>query len=54
MNNREIFYKRSGDLVYIKPPEFNELDYIIELWSDEKTMVDVGGTVTLPEERKKD
>lgn len=54
MGNNEILYKKSGDLVYIKQPEFNELDYVAKLWSDKETMKDVGGTVTLPEQRKKD
>jgi RimJ/RimL family protein N-acetyltransferase len=54
MNNNEILYKKSGDLVYIKQPEFNELDFVVKLWSDKGTMKDVGGTVTLPKERRRE
>ncbi|MGL4991212.1 MAG: GNAT family N-acetyltransferase [Sarcina sp.] len=36
-------YKRSGSLVYIKKPNYNELDYTKELWADYETMKEVGG-----------
>jgi 8-oxo-dGTP pyrophosphatase MutT (NUDIX family)/RimJ/RimL family protein N-acetyltransferase len=45
-------FKRKGNLVYIKQPEFKELDYVAELWSDEETMRDVGGVIAFPLERR--
>lgn len=44
-------YRRDGKLVYIKQPEFSELDYIRELWSDYETMKDVGGTFEFSREK---
>ncbi|GAA0115503.1 GNAT family N-acetyltransferase [Clostridium senegalense] len=38
------FIKR-GNLVYIRKPDFEEIDYIKKLWSDEDTMRDVGGAI---------
>ena len=45
-------FKKCGRLVYIKKPEFNELDYVTSLWADEKTMKDVGGAVVFSSDRK--
>ncbi|MGH4125070.1 MAG: GNAT family N-acetyltransferase [Clostridium sp.] len=41
-----------GKLVYIKQPNFDELDFVAELWSDEETMNDVGGVVPFPTEKR--
>lgn len=46
-----ILYRRDGRLVYIKQPEYEELNYVKKLWSDIDTMRDVGGTFQFPEER---
>jgi 8-oxo-dGTP pyrophosphatase MutT (NUDIX family)/RimJ/RimL family protein N-acetyltransferase len=45
-------FKRYGKLVYIKQPVFSELEYVSELWNDEETMKDVGGTIPFPEHRR--
>lgn len=45
-------YKRTGKLVYIKKPEFDELDYTKELWSDYNTMKDIGGVYDFSEKNK--
>ncbi|WP_427339829.1 GNAT family N-acetyltransferase [Caloranaerobacter sp. DY30410] len=54
MDKNGNFFKKEGRLIYIKQPEFDELDYVSELWSDENTMKDVGGVVSFPKERRKD
>lgn len=54
MNNIKNLFKKEGNLVYLKQPEFNELSYVEELWADEGTMIDVGGIVPFPEERRKE
>ncbi|MGL5646501.1 MAG: GNAT family N-acetyltransferase [Clostridium sp.] len=36
-------YRRNGKKVYIKQPEFNEMEYVSELWSDRETMEGIGG-----------
>ncbi|MCB2310458.1 hypothetical protein LGL55_04900 [Clostridium tagluense] len=41
-------FKIDGKVVYIRQPNFAELDFIAELWSDEESMNDVGGVVTFP------
>jgi 8-oxo-dGTP pyrophosphatase MutT (NUDIX family)/RimJ/RimL family protein N-acetyltransferase len=45
-------FKRKGKLVYINQPDFQELDYTAELWSDEETMRDVGGVIPFSLERR--
>ncbi|MGL5152706.1 MAG: GNAT family N-acetyltransferase [Clostridium sp.] len=50
--DREL-YRRNGKNVYIKQPEFDELDYVSKLWADEETMRDIGGTFNFPEEKWK-
>lgn len=45
-------FKKCGRFVYIKKPEFNELDYVSSLWADEKTMADVGGSIVFSDSRK--
>jgi 8-oxo-dGTP pyrophosphatase MutT (NUDIX family)/RimJ/RimL family protein N-acetyltransferase len=45
-------FKRKGNLVYIKQPDFQELDYTAKLWSDEGTMRDVGGVIPFQLERR--
>ena len=44
--------RRDGKLIYIKQPDFDELDYVSELWSDEETMKDVGGVIFFPKEKR--
>lgn len=44
-------YRRDGKLIYIKQPEFNELEYTQRLWNDEKTMEDIGGVFNFPKEK---
>lgn len=48
----ETQFQRRGNLVYIKQPNFDELDYVAKLWLDEETMVDVGGVVAFPAEKR--
>jgi 8-oxo-dGTP pyrophosphatase MutT (NUDIX family)/RimJ/RimL family protein N-acetyltransferase len=45
-------FRKDGNLVYIKKPDFDELDYVEELWADEETMIDVGGCIVFPMERR--
>ncbi|TDT61897.1 GNAT family N-acetyltransferase [Fonticella tunisiensis] len=45
-------FRADGNLVYIKKPNFDELDYVAELWADEETMNDVGGVVSFPVEKR--
>lgn len=47
----ENLYRRDGKLVYIKQPEFNELEYTEFLWSDKDTMGDIGGTFSFTKEK---
>lgn len=51
MESYRGLYRRDGKLVYIKQPEFSELNYIKELWSDYETMKDVGGTFEFSREK---
>ena len=46
-------YKRSGSLIYIKRPDFEELDYTKALWNDYDTMKDIGGIYDFNERHKK-
>ncbi|MGL4655990.1 MAG: GNAT family N-acetyltransferase [Sarcina sp.] len=45
-------YKRSGSLIYIKKPEFEELAYTKILWGDYETMKDIGGIYDFTERHK--
>lgn len=45
---------KEGQLIYLKSPDFNELDEVAKLWSDEATMKEVGGTVVFKKERYQD
>ena len=40
--------------IFLMQPKFEELDYVARLWSDEKTMEEVGGPVPFPEEKRTD
>lgn len=51
MNGKINLYRRNGKKVYIKQPEFNELEFVAKLWGDEETMADIGGAYLFPEER---
>lgn len=42
MDSNINLYRRNGKSVYIKMPEFNELAYVKELWSDKKNIGDTG------------
>lgn len=44
-------YRRNGKNIYIKQPEFKDLFFVSKLWSDEKTMEDIGGAFNFPENR---
>lgn len=46
-NQREL----RGKKVYIRPPKYEELEYIKWLWSDPETMKDVGGPITLSDDK---
>lgn len=52
MEHKKEAYKRSGNLVHIKKPTFEELEYTKKLWSDYDTMKDIGGVFELNERRK--
>lgn len=52
MKNKINEIVSSGKLVYIKQPNIDELNYVSELWTDEETMRDVGGTIAFPEEKR--
>jgi RimJ/RimL family protein N-acetyltransferase/NTP pyrophosphatase (non-canonical NTP hydrolase) len=45
-------FRLDGNLVYIKQPNFAELDFVAELWSEEETMKDVGGIISFPKEKR--
>lgn len=42
MDSNINLYRRNGKSVYIKMPEFSELAYVKELWSDKKNIGDTG------------
>lgn len=44
-------YRRNGKKIYIKQPEYKELNFVSKLWSDEETMRDVGGVFHFPENK---
>ncbi|MGL5634405.1 MAG: GNAT family N-acetyltransferase [Sarcina sp.] len=46
-------YKRTGNLVYIKKPNFEELEYTKKLWSDYDTMKEIGGVYDFTENHKR-
>lgn len=48
MNVKNIFYRRDGKEIYIKTPDFEELEYTRKLWADHDSMVDVGKVVEFP------
>lgn len=52
MQQNKEAYKRGGNLVYIKKPTFEELEYTKKLWSDYDTMKDIGGVFELNDRRK--
>ncbi|MGL4849618.1 MAG: GNAT family N-acetyltransferase [Clostridium sp.] len=39
----QSLYRRNGKKVYIKQPEFNEMEYVSILWGDKETMEGIGG-----------
>ncbi len=44
-------YRRNGKDVYIKQPEFEELEFVSKLWGDRETMKDIGGIFNFPKEK---
>ena len=51
MSNKINLYRRNGKYIYIKMPEFNELAFVEELWSNKKNMGDFGGAYSFPKEK---
>lgn len=51
MKLRDGLYRRNGKKVYIKQPEYNELEFVKELWSHKQTMKDIGGVFYFTEEK---
>lgn len=51
MDKVSNLYRRNGKSVYIKQPEFEELDFVSKLWSDEETMAEIGGAYVFPREK---
>ncbi|MGL4875630.1 MAG: GNAT family N-acetyltransferase [Clostridium sp.] len=47
----ESLYRRNGKKVYIKQPEFNEMEYVSLLWSDKETMEGIGGIFHFTKEK---
>ncbi len=47
----EGLYRRNGKKVYIKQPEYSEMAYVSELWSDEATMEGIGGVFNFSEDK---
>lgn len=52
MENSEILYRRNGKKVYIKQPEFEELELVAKLWADEDTMKSIGGVFDFPKNKR--
>ncbi|MPQ45114.1 GNAT family N-acetyltransferase [Clostridium tarantellae] len=50
MKESKVKYRREGKKVYIKNPEFHELEYTQKLWSDFDSMEDVGRVISFPKE----
>lgn len=48
MNEKFNLYRRSGKEVYIKAPEFEELNFVKEFWSDRKNMGEFGKEYYFP------
>jgi RimJ/RimL family protein N-acetyltransferase/putative intracellular protease/amidase len=44
-------YRRDGNLVYIKQPRFEELNYVKKLWCDYETMKEIGGVFSFQEDK---
>ncbi len=40
-----------GKNIYLRPPGYDELEYIQWLWMDEETMKEVGGSISLSDEQ---
>lgn len=51
MKNKINLYRRNGKLIYIKMPEFNELSFVKELWSNKKNIGEFGEVYSFPEEK---
>lgn len=51
MDRRETLYRRNGKNVYIKQPEYEELEFVRELWADRDTMKDIGGVFDFSENK---
>jgi len=44
-------YRRNGKDIYIKQPDYKDLDFVKKLWADEETMRDIGGVFNIPESK---
>ena len=51
MNEEFNFYRRSGKEIYIKAPEFKELIFVKEFWSDRKNMGEFGREYYFPKDK---
>lgn len=51
MTNIKGSYRRNGKHVYIKQPEYDDLEFVSKLWADEETMKDIGGVFDFPESK---
>lgn len=51
MNEEFNLYRRSGKEIYIKAPEFKELTFVEELWSDRKNMGEFGKEYYFPKSK---
>ncbi len=51
MNKNLNLYRRNGQLVYIKSPEFNELSFVKDLWADKRNMDDLGEGYFFPKDK---
>ena len=52
MEISKMIYRRNGKKVYIKQPEFEELEFVAKLWSDEDTMRSIGGVYDFPQNKR--
>lgn len=52
MENQISYLRIDGELVYIKEPTFQELDYVGKLWSDIKTTGEIGGPFRLKDKNQ--
>ena len=51
MLDSKMIYRRNGKKVYIKQPDWAELEFVSTLWADEDTMKDIGGVYSFSESK---